>query len=52
MIRKTIDFTCIIFLSHFSFGQEVFDANDYYEKIKKEGLNNSHVEKNCLRIDR
>lgn len=43
MIRKLLILPALFFIS-LSFGQEVFDATTI-EKIKKEGLNNSHVEK-------
>jgi len=43
MIRKLLILPALFFIS-LSFSQEVFDANTI-EKIKKEGLNNSHVEK-------
>jgi len=43
MIRKLLILPALFFIS-LSFGQEVFDANTI-EKIKKEGLNNSQVEK-------
>ena len=43
MIRKLLILPALLFIS-LSFGQEVFDANTI-EKIKNEGLNNSHVEK-------
>ncbi|MFT5761258.1 MAG: carboxypeptidase Q [Polaribacter sp.] len=43
MIRKLLILPALFFIS-LSFGQEIFDAQTI-EKIKKEGLNNSHVEK-------
>lgn len=43
MIRKLLILPALFFIS-LSFGQETFDAKTI-EKIKKEGLNNSHVEK-------
>lgn len=43
MIRKLLILPALLFIS-LSFGQETFDAKTI-EKIKKEGLNNSHVEK-------
>jgi len=43
MIRKLLILPALLFIS-LSFSQEVFDATTI-EKIKNEGLNNSHVEK-------